>query len=1149
MAVIDVDLGLKRKKKGIDIDFSQDVNPNSTEEERPSVNPVDEVSLGKLAQGLGAEVAISEGGRIASSLAFGPVGYVLGALGSGAAGSYAAQKITNPDDISEGRIIADAFINLIPGIKATKGTTMMADAVMRQGALGAGIGAFGVTGEKAFDEGRMPTIDELTSAGMTAGLLGGALGLSGAAVSKFLSKYQGIDARQLSKLDYSTDPADKTFIDRMKTLRERNRSDNQKAFDENYIGLQETISDASVRQRKLQDQYGGGQGKEGGPLKVREFKDETGFWTNPKDNSNIFGADQQDYYTKKRISEGKMDAQMELILKEEDLYSKELGAIGARIGGKTTKELTSSIDDYMYAKYAVDYNKIKGEGMSGMPTTEAKDIIKQFEGAGLNTTLANPMKILQNQNKRAQKLVVESGLVSEKQMNTWRKEYGDNYVPLTREIDNKTLLGSKAPNEVTSSGIYQDVGSLERARSIKQNIQENLADVIRRAELNKVNQSFARLVDANKVEAGGILKQTDNKNYVEGVGGKDSTLTFFKEGKAYNMEFADRTLARAFKGAPAKDMGTITKTIYNAASGLNRYLGSIYTRFNPDFVIPNLFRDSTEATVNNMARLGAKSALSLKSTSNPFSVFDKKTIYKKLNGQPPANAQEAEIHKMYDEFKADGGSVGGVGATTQQELTTKIENIAKDLQSGTSAKSIKSLGKWFDKANNIFEDGTRFKTYMMGRKSGMSRESAALAARDSSFDPRLGGTDVGWIRATYLFANPAIQANKVFLKNMYRNKKLAGAVFGSMVGVSYALDNWNSSIDPDWKEKLKTTTGSNFITNKSLVVVTGVDEEGKPKYVSMPIGYAMVPFKVLADYTAKSFSDNKPWSEEDFMAAGADISNQFLEGYNPTGGSLIPTPLRWYSELQANEDGLGRTIRPEWMESKNMAAKERMFSFTMDTKGGEYAYSLAETAEAMGIEISPESLIHLSKMFTGGPGGTMNKLLGIVSDIKNGKEIKTKDIPIIRRFMGAGYKDKFEERAGKLSEVEEFSRMDNTERAKDGRTASQLFREMKDSSPEEANAAIQRAMTEGILTPSVQKRLVSKIKNSKLNLTQTDSRVKQLSIPVRAKYLARQMSNMKLEDIETYMQDQITKRILTKDVARTLQTLKEFQDLKLQDLR
>ena len=78
-------------------------------------------------------------------------------------------------------------------------------------------------------------------------------------------------------------------------------------------------------------------------------------------------------------------------------------------------------------------------------------------------------------------------------MKKWRKEYGDNYVPLTRVLDgDRSLLKSQNPNEVKSSGIYDDVGSDAPVRSIKQNIQENLADVIRRAELNKVNQSFAR---------------------------------------------------------------------------------------------------------------------------------------------------------------------------------------------------------------------------------------------------------------------------------------------------------------------------------------------------------------------------------------------------------------------------------------------------------------------------------------------------------------------------------------------------------------------------------------------------------------------------------------------------------------------------------
>jgi len=255
---------------------------------------------------------------------------------------------------------------------------------------------------------------------------------------------------------------------------------------------------------------------------------------------------------------------------------------------------------------------------------------------------------------------------------------------------------------------------------------------------------------------------------------------------------------------------------------------------------------------------------------------------------------------------------------------------------------------------------------MMARRAGFSRGASAISARDSSFDPRLGGTNVGLIRATYLFANPAIQANKVFLKNMFNNPKVAIPALAATTGLLYNLDNWNSSIEPDWEEKLKTTEGSNYTKNKSLVFVTGVDEEsGKLQYVAMPIGYSMIPFKVMADYTQKSFRSDTPLSKEFFRDASLDIKDQFIEAYNPVGASIVPTPLRGFSELAFNKDGLGRTIRPEWLESKNMAAKEKMYSWTMDTNGGEMAFALAETAEALNMEVSPESIKHLWKMFTG----------------------------------------------------------------------------------------------------------------------------------------------------------------------------------------
>ena len=1141
----------KNPKKEVTLNFLNEPNLSPGEEQKNETTSSDP-TLGKLGAGLATEVIIAESGRMASSF-LGPVGYIAGAFASGIAGSYAAQKITNPDDISEGRLLADGLINLIPGMKAAKGRNVYADAAIRQGSIGAAIGAGGIALEKGYDEGRMPTIEELQGAGITAGALGSALGLTGAAVNRFLRKYQGVENRDWRNFDLTADPADKTFMDRVRTLRRKNRSAEQEAFDEGLLAARERFTDASIRQRRLQDTYGEGQGNvgDGGPLKVQELEDKTGFWTNPKDNSNIFGKEHQDYYANKRTAEGKMDYQMETILKEEQLYLDELGKIGARTNGITPKEATKDIDRYLHAKYALDYNKLRGDGQSGMTNSSANDIIKQFEGAGLKDLYRNPIKILKDQNARASKLAVESGLVSEAQMKKWKKEYGDNYVPLTRVLDNdKSLLKSQNPNEVKSIGIYEDVGSDLQVRSIKQNIQENLADVIRRAELNKVNQSFARLVDANKLEANAILKQTNNKNYAEGVGGKDSTLTFYNKGKAYNMEFKDKTLARAFKGAPIKDMSAITKGIFNISTSINRYLGSIYTRFNPDFVIPNLFRDSSEATLNNMARMGAKSAASLKSTSNPFSVFDKKAIYKKLNGKPPANAQEAEIHKLYDEFKEDGGSVGGLGATTQQELTDKIKDIAKRLQTGTPDSHLRKLGAWFDKANNIFEDGTRFKTYMMARRAGFSRGASAISARDSSFDPRLGGTDVGLIRATYLFANPAIQANKVFLKNMFNNPKVAIPALAATTALLYNLDNWNSSIEPDWEEKLKTTTGSNFTKNKSLVFVTGVDEEsGKLQYIAMPIGYSMIPFKVMADYTQKSFRPDTPLSKEFFRNASSDIKDQFIEAYNPVGASIIPTPLRGFSELAFNEDGLGRTIRPEWLEGKNMASKEKMYSFTMDTNGGEMAYALAETAEALNMEVSPESIKHIWKMFTGGPVATVDRLVDATVKLYKGEELRAKDIPILRRFMGEGYKEKFEDRAGKLSEIEEFTAIDNTERARDSRIASRIYREMKDSTPEEAQAALQRAMTEGILTPSVQKRLISKINNAKLKLTPAEARAKQLSVPLRAKYLLQQMKNMSLDDLPKYLQEQTNKGLLTKPVIETLSQLDEFKNLTLQDLK
>ena len=91
----------------------------------------------------------------------------------------------------------------------------------------------------------------------------------------------------------------------------------------------------------------------------------------------------------------------------------------------------------------------------------------------------------------------------------------------------------------------------------------------------------------------------------------ENVLTVFLDGKRRFLEFSDPNLARTFKGYDKRELGDIMKRLY----GMNRFLGGMYTRLSPEFVIPNLFRDRSEALVNNLAKMKGLQAVK---TLNPI---------------------------------------------------------------------------------------------------------------------------------------------------------------------------------------------------------------------------------------------------------------------------------------------------------------------------------------------------------------------------------------------------------------------------------------------------------------------------------------------------------------------------------------------------
>ena len=184
--------------------------------------------------------------------------------------------------------------------------------------------------------------------------------------------------------------------------------------------------------------------------------------------------------------------------------------------------------------------------------------------------------------------------------------------------------------------------------------------------------------------------------------------------------------------------------------------------------------------------------------------------------------------------------------------------------------------------------------------------------------------------------------------------------------------------------------------------------------------------------------------------------------------------------------------------------------------------------------------------FTGGPGRTLNNIGKTVINLMNGKPLKKSEIPIARRFFGDGYEEKFEQRAGIKSEVEEFTAIDNTERAREGRIASQIFRQLKEAKEngESTNDIFLNAMEKGQINQSVLRRLERRIKDDAKGLSTSDRRVKQLSISRRGQYLLRQIEGKSVKEIREYFKEMTEKGILTKSVSEDINFLKGLAKIK-----
>tara|TARA_R110000744_G_scaffold321702_1_gene427774 strand:+ start:1364 stop:4765 length:3402 start_codon:yes stop_codon:yes gene_type:complete len=1093
------------------------------------------MDIGKTAAGLTADIAISEGGRMAGAAvgaaagsvvpvlgtaAGAAVGYVVGGLGSGAAGSIARQKIMNPDgDISWGAVVADSFINLIPGSKAVKGgsaAVRVAKSIGKGSAYGAGIGAGGQVVEAAIDEQRLPTIGELkNSAGMGA-LLGGGLGATGEALGKAYTKFAGNPTRHFDEAFKKGDPDAVMIVNGVEQSAAATQEATRRLYRDKLTDFQEKHSDENIRSFLLQDQTGNQRFNKEGVLKVVK--------------------DEQDYYLQRRIAEGKIQTKHQGVAELEQMDNEFLYKF-AKGADQDATALSQKVDDYLHAKHAIDYNERLGDGAAKITTEAAKRRIKAFEKAGLDKSLEPVIDIRMQQSRQILDELVDGGLIAKKTADGWRKTSPD-YVPLNRvmdELDDASAIDTLhnfhvGRKEVKTTGQFKAKGSELEVRSIRENIYNNLVSAIKRSEINKANIAFTKLIKANPDTAGeiatvGRFNPRANRN---------NAMTVFEDGKKISVQFKDPKMAAAFKGTNKSELHSWLK----GTLAINRFIGKTLTMWNPlGFTIPNIARDRSEAFVNGLNKMGLKNSAQ---TLNPLRAgSDMSVITKNLLKMAPSSPKEKELFDLYKDFKKHGGSTGGLAITTVKDVEKNIRDLTKHLNSPTRRKARK-LNEILSGINEVAEDATRFGAFRQAIASGMTKDQAALAARDSSFDPMLKGTQMDSISALYLFANPAVQSGKNFIRSM-KNPKVGASVMAGLVGLTMGIDKWNSQFDPDWRAQFTDKRGSSWKTNKHLLFVTGKNEDGTLDHVSIPIGYSMVPFKLAADRLQQFISGQ---DVGDPLTLGKELRDEILDSYNPLGGSPFPTLLRPINELWTNEDGLGREIKPN--ADRLMDEQEKVYPWTANTVGGELAMGLAEHLKSIGQDVSPETLLYLYQFSTGGVGAEAKRLMEVSSKMFNGEKIESSDIPVLRRFYGTTYVDSWEKRTGELQDIRNLEKQENTNSAKAGRIAYNIAEKVMDAKPEDRQRVLgyELSSTEDV-DKAVVRRLETILKEKAIGMTYTDKARKSLGVRNGARALSfiQTIEKLPKEEIGAFIQDQRNKRILTQEVEQQMVNTQRLKEL------
>ncbi|EES7599178.1 hypothetical protein HB141_001144 [Escherichia coli] len=722
----------------------------------------------------------------------------------------------------------------------------------------------------------------------------------------------------------------------------------------------------------------------------------------------------------------------------------------------------ADLDEYLYARHAPERNahiaKINPkmpDGGSGMTNAEAAEIMQRVRNSGKQAQYDRLAGIIDDMLARRRELIRQAGLEENGVVDAWQNAYR-YYVPLKgQDVDGVVSL-PRTGKGFTIGGreSRQAMGRASRAQSPSTQAIQDLSESLIRHRKNEVGNAFLKLVQDNPDKDYWQVFTDDRPDTMRTIAERkdqetgetirevverpvpmammaDRYFTTKKNGKTYYIKLHDPRLMRAMKNMGPETSNAVIRTL----GKVNRFLATVNTSYNPEFLVSNFIRDVQTAVMNLKAEQG-RSDGKLKGLDNLSAlavVKDSRSamsaVYASLRGKT-LTGNGAQWQKVWKEFVEDGGKTGWFNMGDlegQQKEMDRLVSLAKGGWKGQSIGAWNSFLNLVEDANGAVENALRLSAYKHARDTGLSRQQAASLAKNMTVNFNRRGEQGALMNSLYMFANASIQGTANLVRTLghlngegpllerlrWKNLNVPQKIALAAVGAGYLLGSLNRSVageDDDgvnWYDKVPS-----HVKERNLVIMKSVFGGKAGEYWSIPLPYGYNVFFLLG-HTAEGVAAGDLTASR----AAGNVVGGVLGAFSPIGsetsetlsGALLknaaPTILRPFANLAMNENFMGAQIYQENMPfgtpkpdsqlgRRSTPEAYKAFASWLNAFSGGSQYRPGA------VDITPESLKYWVDYISGGTGRFISKTTDAAVKSLNGIDIPEQQVPFLGKISG-----------------------------------------------------------------------------------------------------------------------------------------------------